>query len=576
MADEKYSENAVDAAFSKIEEPEPEEGIKEAASEEAKNEGEPKPEAEHDAKSKKGGIFKKLKEQKEKLAKMKEEHAQKKQQKKEARMEAAKLRDERREEKKRLRAEAKAERKRRWEAGRKRRRRIFMVISMLIVLFLIAGGTLYYHYVEYFSSHFYKGTKINGQDVSYQSVADVKAGIEQDVAQYTLSIHTKDGVETLSANEIGWEYVDDKKVDALMAEQNPWKWVAYLSDSRRFRVSAGTTYNEKKVDAAIEGLDCLHKDVVEPIDAKLVEGADGTFAIEPEVEGNQVDADKLKTVIKQALDKASDEVDIVKDDCYVHPKIYSDDKKLVKRMEDWNKFMAISISYKFGSRTETVNAINLRPYIRDNGEKVEIATDWVSRLIYRWSQKYDSFGQKRKFKTHAGAEIELPEGGGYGWALDQGAMAADLIKCLNDGISGSREPIWLFKAKGWDNGGITGSYVEIDRAAQKLYLYEDGKMTMETDVVTGQPSNGTETEAGIFAISAKETDTCLDSIRKNETVAYWCPFNGNQGLCDASWRQVFGQNAYENDGTAGEIHIPAEKMQKIFEAVSVGEAVIIY
>ncbi len=539
--DKREFEEAVDADFSKIEDPE-------------------NPETEQE---KKPGFFENLA---EKRRARQEERARKKQEK-------AELKQLKQEQKLRK----KEERKARWEAGKKKRRRILFGVIILLVLILIAGGAIYYRYVQFFTTHFYNGTTINGTDVSYQTVEEVKTGIEETVAEYELTIITKDTKEVLTAEDVGWEYVDDRKVDELLAGQDPWTWITHVSNPEYYEISAGTTYDKKKTEAVLKTLECLTGEITEPVDASLVLGEDGTYEITPEVEGNLIDEEKLKETVMKALDRSKNQVNIEDEDCYVHPAVYSDDKQIIKRRDDWNKYLSISISYKFGDRTETVDANTIKGYLRDNGEELVLSTDWINSLVYSWSAKYDSYGAERTFTKHDGTELIIPAGGDYGWSLNRQKMIEDLTQAIENGESGAREPIWLMKAMGWDNNDLTGTYLEVSLEEQKLYLYENQQLILESDIVTG--GFGNETLTGIYSIDVKEEEAKLsleDTNKETGEVSYWMAFNGKQGILDAAWRNSFGGTEYQTNGTNGNINVPEDKMQMIYETLEIGSAVVIY
>ncbi len=571
MEEEKQQRDAVDASFTQIEEDgsvkEPEKETAGAAASESE------PDAEDHAHA---GPFERLSEQR---AEKKAEKERERNRKNEEKQRKIREKEEQKAAKKQAKIDKKDAKKKKWEAGRKKRRRIFAVVVTILILVLVAGGAVYYHYVQYFRTHFYSGTTVNGTDVSYQTVDSVKKTIEQQVAEYVLTVKSRDAEDTLSAEEIGRKYVDDKKIDALMEEQDSWRWISHLSGSQEYSVSAGTTYDKTKVQEAVAKFSCLNGEITDPVDASLTITSDGTYEIVPETEGNRVDEEKLMKAVYKALDDSKEVLDIEKDDCYVHPNVYQNDEQLIKRCDAWNQYLSISISYKFGDSTETVDANMLKQYIRDNGETVTISTDWINALVYRWSKTYDTYGEAREFTTHDGNVITIPEGGDYGWSLNREAMIQDLTDAIENGESGAREPIWLFKAMGWDNGDITGTYVEISLESQKLYLYQNGQMIQESDIVTGTPGEATETKTGIYSIDDKQEQAVLstaDTQNHTDPVSWWCPFDGNQGIHDASWRSSFGGTVYQINGTNGSVNLAEDQMQKLYETVSVGTAVIVY
>lgn len=469
---------------------------------------------------------------------------------------------------------------------RKRRRALRAVLKLLMVLIIIgcalgAGAyAIYDHYAVYYATHFYEGTRINGKDVSFRTVDVIKRSIESDVAKYTLTVEEKDGVsETLSAEDVGWHYVDDGKVDAFMASQDAEHWYRHFRKGQDFSLQAGTAYDTEKALAAIRGLNCFRDEyVTDPVDAALIENAEGTYEVSAEIEGNRLDSGKAEAAILAALDGARERVDLTKPDCYQHPSVFRDDENLCRRRDQWNRLLGIHLTYAFGDNYEDIDRAFLAPYITDDGENVTLATDWIPDLVYSWGAKYDTFGVSRYFRTTDGQDIVVP-GGDYGWCINKDETIAALKDQIERAESGVKTVVWLYSAMGWDNGDLTGTYVEVSLARQKLWCYRDYELVVSTDIVTGQPGGDSETVRGVFAVDAKKSPAVLGSMDVQgyaSPVSYWCPFNGGQGLHDAPWRGAFGGNIYLTNGSHGCVNIPVDKMEAIYNTVSIGTAVVVY
>ena len=465
---------------------------------------------------------------------------------------------------------------------KKKHHPVALALTIILLLAFLGGvGAVYYHYVQYFADHFYSGTTINGKDVSYETVDDVKQQIESDISKYTLTITERDDkTETLTAEDVGWAYVDDKKVDDLMAQQDHWKWFLSISKSKKYDVTAGTTYDKSRTEAAIDKLSCLQEaNVTKPSDAQLVQTSATQYSITPETTGNEVDKDKLTEQVMAALDSGAATCSIVDPDCYIYPTVYGTNEALVARMNAWNTYLAVNVTYTFGSHTETINADTVRPYISDNGQEVTESTDWIKSLVYAWGSKYDTFGLARQFTTHAGNVITIPAGGDYGWCINKDKTIADVTDAVTTGATGSRDPVFLFSAMGWDNNDLTGTYVEVSIQDQKLWCYKNGQVVMETDVVTGLPTAERETKTGCWAVDAKKEQATLGTLDVqgySQPVNYWAPFDGGQGLHDAPWRSTFGGTIYQTNGSHGCVNIPEANMKTIFDTISIGTAVVVY
>ena len=461
----------------------------------------------------------------------------------------------------------------------KKRRMLIGGIAGLCVVALIAGSQIHKHYKEFYTTHFFNGTVINGEDASKKTVEEVKDDIKKNVSHYNLKIKELNRDEKITAQDVGLEYVDDGKVDELMEEQEEGKWFLHLAGTTEFDVNAGTKYDEGKFTETIAGLECFKEEnVTKPQNATLKD-ENNVFSIQDEVEGNEVNLEKFTAAVKEALDKGGTSIDIVKNDCYNHPTIYRDNETLKARMDKWNEYMRVNVTYAFGDNIEVVNADTVKPNVVDDGSTVDLPTDWIRTLVYGWGQKYDTFGLAREFTTHSGETVMVEEGGDYGWVIDKDVTIADVTDAILTGAQGERPVTFLYSAMGWDNGDLTGTYVEVSIAEQHLWCYKDYELVMDTDVVTGLPTTERGTTPGTFAVDAKKEDAVLGSLDVQgyeSPVSFWAPFNGGQGLHDAPWRSDFGGDIYLSNGSHGCVNIPPENMEAIYNAIDIGTAVVIY
>ena len=483
------------------------------------------------------------------------------------------------------------------DRAQRRKRNVRITAILLLGLVLIIGG-VYLGMAWYFNGHFFSGTRINGQDVSGMTVENAKKTITREITNYKLTIRGRDDVtEVISAEDIGLTYVDDGAVERLMDGQVPWKWFLSPAMSKIYDINADTTYDQDKLAEAVDGLTFMQEDnIIEPQDAVLVETAEGA-SITPEVPGTRVDRDKLIAAVTAAVETMADSIDMTEPDIYVSPAILSDDESLNRRMEEWNAYLTLEISYRFGDNVETVSKEQIASGLKDDGKEVTVDTTWARDIVGEWADKYNTFGRERTFKTHNGTMVTLPaytldtgeldpktkeeltHTSDYGWLLNSDATAEDLASAILNRESGEREPIFKYKARGWDNGDLTGTYVEISLKEQHMWVYVDYELVVDTEVVTGLPVSDRATYTGCYAIDAMKSPATLGTIATqgySTQVQFWAPFDGGRGLHDAKWRTVFGGTEYESNGSHGCVNTPPDKMAKVYENIVIGEAVCVY
>ena len=144
------------------------------------------------------------------------------------------------------------------------------------------------------------------------------------------------------------------------------------------------------------------------------------------------------------------------------------------------------------------------------------------------------------------------------------------------------DPVWNIPDEEYINGIYRPlDYVEVDIKAQHVYFYKDGEMIFDTDCVSGTANSNRESDPGIFQIKMKRSPSVLRGLNEDGTpyeshVTYWMPYNGGEGLHDASWRGTFGGSIYQHSGSHGCINLPIPSAKFIYEHVSVGTPVIVY
>lgn len=182
----------------------------------------------------------------------------------------------------------------------KKAKKIVLGVLMAYVLILVlayAGG------VVYFSKHFFSGSKINGLDSAGKTVKEVERDMASQIASYELVIKEReDKTETISAAKIGMQYVDDGKIKELKKQQNPFTWFLSFIHAKDYTMSATTTYDEAAVKAAVDQLAVVQdENMVKPVNAHL-EVTENGYEIIPETMGTEVDKEKVKSVVLDAIE----------------------------------------------------------------------------------------------------------------------------------------------------------------------------------------------------------------------------------------------------------------------------------
>lgn len=457
----------------------------------------------------------------------------------------------------------------------------------VVLILLLSVAAAYIWRAGYFANHFYKGTWINGIDCSYMTTSQVKEQLQEKVSEYQLTISTQEGEEySVTGPQFHLTYVDDNRVDELMRNQEPLKWIQKAFAAGKYEVTANTTYEEDSVEPILRSLPFMKKEnIVEPQDAYMEETDQG-YQIIPEVEGNSLDEEKVIGLVKDAVENGTQSISLVENDCYLKPNVYQDNEALVNEVNTLNTLTSANLTYNVCDETTTIDRNVLKAWlIQDDQGNYSIDQNRIEAYINELADKRDSYGGTRKFTTHAGNEISLKTNK-YGWKVNREDSIAQLTAAIQEGRQGEMELVYSHKAQGTGANDLGAVYVEISIKDQMMWCYKDGQVFVETPVVTGtetDPERATPRN-GCWTIFRKKTEyTMKGPMQENGEyeytafVHYWMPFNGGVGIHDlASRGNNFGGDIYMTNGSHGCINTPLDAAKKIYDTVSVGTPVIVY
>ena len=211
-----------------------------------------------------------------------------------------------------------------------------------------------------------------------------------------------------------------------------------------------------------------------------------------------------------------------------------------------------------------------RRYIWDD-EKV---ADYFQQL----KEKYDDYGNI-KFITHTGQTVFIPSGN-CGWQMNVDVSVQWFEEAVDSGKD-VVDPAWNSGLIYCSENGVGTKYVEVDIEEQKVYLFEDGKLIMESECVTGTENGISDTEKGVFQVVYKASPSVLKDVSPNgyeyeQPVNYWVAFNGSQGFHDATWRGQFGGDIYKYNGSYGCVNLPLEAAETIYSEVYTFYPVVVH
>lgn len=419
------------------------------------------------------------------------------------------------------------------------------------------------------------GTVINGIPVSGMTPQDAKSYMEGFFnGNYALKLQDKNGnKETIRDTEIGLEMQVTGDIGAVLTDQNARGRENGPGIDNKYQVDAKMVYDEGRLDAILSELSCV-KNGTPTTDAYISAYEEGKdFSIIPEVQGTEIDMDRLKEAVRNALDNRTSLVSLADTGCYKQVSVKSDNEELNRLCSNMNRFKDVTITYTFGDQKELLAGTEIAKWINGGtGTGMTIDEQKAAAYIKSLADKYDTYGKPHVYKSTSGREVTI--NGNYGWQINQQEELVALKNMINNCSSQTREPAYSQTAASRNGYDFGNTYVEIDMGEQKLYMYKDDECIVNTPIVTGNVSKNYTTPEGLYTLYYKERNRILrgpkladGSYSYESPVSYWMPFNGGIGLHDATWRGKFGGTIYKTNGSHGCINMPLNAAKTVYENV---------
>lgn len=470
------------------------------------------------------------------------------------------------------------------QCRRHRRRKMAAIISGSIVAVI---AVVYLGLAVYFDEHFLFYTTINGVDFSMKDVAAVEEYMESQVEGYTLTIEKSDGTaEQIAGSSISLAYVKSEELRKLLDSQNNFYWMEALWKKPEIKASIGVKYNEEALKAEIDKLPCMvPENQVASIDAHP-EFKDTEFVVIPEVIGTQMDGEIFYAAVSEAIDGFKDTVTLSETGCYLKPRFLKDSPEVVAAKDAMNSYLGANITYDFHPYTEVVDGSVISQWVKADAEmNVTFDKEAVRAYVASLAEKYNTIEKVREFTTANGNVVSVNPGT-YGWEIDQDTEYETLTANIENAETVTREPAYFSTAAVHETMDMGNTYAEVDLSAQHMWLFQEGQVVLDSDVVTGNPNIwNRETPSGVYTILELERNKTLVGEKDPKTgkpeyetpVAFWMRVTWSGiGFHDATWQPYFGGDLYLSNGSHGCINMPYDKAEALFNTIAMGTPVIIH
>lgn len=299
---------------------------------------------------------------------------------------------------------------------------------------------------------------------------------------------------------------------------------------------------------------------------------ENAFVLTKEQEGNKVDIELIEEYIISNL-TLKDLIVNLDDFRYSQPEDFITATKYNQEALKWTSFR---VTYSNGF---TITPENIKPFftltdehkIVFKQEMKEALTEQVWEWVNNDLQSYNTLGGTFKFVKHDGQEIEL-KGVNCGDTVDKQKEVEFLVEAIeNLKIYTLRIPEMSVDYP----DDIQSNVIEVSREDQHLWYWKNGKVHMETDIVTGWKDRW-DTPTGVYQILNKIDGVYLVGADYRSWVDKWMRFWNGYGLHDAMWRSEFGGDIYTRNGSHGCINLPHSFAVELYDMVEPGDCIVIY
>ena len=468
-------------------------------------------------------------------------------------------------------------------------RRFLWILPLLGLLFLAAAV---WAVSTRYTVQFLPGTRLLGVECGNMSPEQAAGELRAAADRAELVLGDTSGVE-IARLKVG-DFIDDGALDAAAREafarqRQSAKWYDWLLEAdRRYASAPMAGLSERDVRTRLQTLLYADEGYISPKNA-FVELTDTGYTVVEAQQGNLINMGVCASALAKALggleDLSGDPPAVILDGAAVLPKVTSGSEEILRVTAELDEYLGQSVTLDFeNGHVYTLSGEEIRSVsdisIQSRGVDCHPDPERLRELMERVITDNGSDGVFAKFR-----HVEETRPYVYyrvfdtGWIMDRDKLTSEVAAALESRQGGTFTPTydytWYWKSE-YKNQRVGDTYIEISLDNQYMWCYLDGKLLVETPIVTGDLAKRNNTRRGCFKIFYKTTDTILRGPTWNDHVDYWMPFDGGIGLHDSAWRDEYGEDIYMTDGSHGCINTPLEAMRIIYENYKVNDFVIVY
>lgn len=455
-------------------------------------------------------------------------------------------------------------------------------LTWLIALAFVLG-IAYSAGIGFYAEKFQANSSFGFVDISNLTLEEAKARISDELAKEEITI-TENGqtLGTFTLAQLNGQVDIDQVLTQAYQSQDPSQWITgYFSSVAYDNLLLNhVTIDDADLTAALASMGLNNSERTPAKDASIQYSDAQGYYVEAEQAGNQLDLEKVKTMIVQGLQEGSGTVEI--NTAYMTADITSQDESIQAYMDQIDLYANTVITLEIAGNEVTIPKEEILKWIHfDGSNQIVVDRELVMEYLKTLNDQYATYNKSREFTSTLQGTVTVAPGT-LGWSIDREAETEQIIADLQAGQDVKREPVIVGTGYNTDGDDIGNTYVEVDIANQMMYVYQNGQQVIATPIVTGR-SGTADTVPGAYSIWNKEENAVLRGFNVHtqrdyeQPVSYWMPFDDTgQGIHDASWQSSFGGDAYLSVGSLGCINTPPDVMAQLFSIVEVGTPVIVF
>lgn len=443
---------------------------------------------------------------------------------------------------------------------------ILIVIVTVLTLGYVSGAL-------YFQNHLLPNQTLQGIQVGMMTPAEAVEAIDQNLAQQKVEIEVVETVVETTLGDLGVTIDTNLLVTQALTKQQPWLWpLAFM----QVEAAQTQTYqiNQETMQQALLTLGVTNPEGKTAASNAAIEKTATDFALTDEISGTLLNADSVHKMVSAALAQGKTKISVVA--AREVPTIQAD--QLQPLVDTANKMSANPQVLTIRDQAITISAEEIFAWVNivDNQEVV-IDEAAVQSYVQSLVNEYTVMATASTLNTTTMQQ----SGGMEGSTLDVSATTKAIITAIESGKQQKVAATLTSISSPTQIQGVGNTYVQVSIADQHLWYYQNGQLVLESDIITGDETQGWGTITGVYSIQAKERDAVLEGYSYgwdySVPVKYWMPiYSDGTGIHDASWHSSFGGTKYLGGGSHGCINLPPAVAEQLFNTITIGTPVVIY